>query len=119
MSFDWEAFTPMTALLGGFIIGIAAAMLVMLNGRVAGISGIVGGLLRPSLPDALWRAAFVAGLVVAPIAYVILRPAPEIIIDAGYPTLIVAGFVVGIGTRYGAGCTSGNGVCGLSRLSPR
>ena len=119
MNVDWASFSPWPALAGGVLIGLAATLLALANGRVAGISGIVGGLLRPSLPDALWRAAFVAGLVVAPIAYVILRPAPEIIIDAGYPTLIVAGFVVGIGTRYGAGCTSGNGVCGLSRLSPR
>ena len=119
MNVDWASFSPWPALAGGVLIGLAATLLALANGRVAGISGIIGGLLRPSLPDALWRAAFVAGLVVAPIAYVILSPAPEIIIDAGYPTLIVAGFVVGIGTRYGAGCTSGHGVCGLSRLSPR
>ena len=119
MTIDWTAFTPWPALAGGAIIGVAAVFFAFANGRVAGVSGILGGLLRPSLPDAAWRGAFVAGLVVAPIAYLTFSALPPIVIDAGYPTIVIAGFLVGIGTRYGTGCTSGHGVCGLSRLSPR
>jgi uncharacterized membrane protein YedE/YeeE len=119
VSIDWAAFTPWAALAGGIIIGIASVLLALANGRIAGISGIVGGLLRPAFPDAAWRIAFLAGLIAAPLLYTAYAALPEIIVVAGYPTLIVAGLVVGIGTRYGAGCTSGHGVCGLSRLSPR
>ena len=119
MIIDWQAFTPWSALAGGAIIGLAAAMFALVNGRIAGISGIVGGLLRPTLPDAAWRVAFLAGLVVAPIACLLSDPLPPVVIDAGYPLLVVAGVIVGVGTRYGAGCTSGHGVCGLSRASPR
>jgi uncharacterized membrane protein YedE/YeeE len=119
MSIDWAAFTPWSALAGGAIIGLAAAMFVLVNGRVAGISGIVGGLLRPTLPDAVWRLAFIAGLIVAPILCILFAQLPPIVIDAGYPTLVVAGVLVGVGTRFGSGCTSGHGVCGLSRASPR
>jgi uncharacterized membrane protein YedE/YeeE len=119
VNIDWTAFTPWSALAGGAIIGLAAMLFALFNGRVTGISGIVGGLLRPSLPDAPWRAAFLAGLIVAPIVYRLVAGAPNLTIDANYPTLVVAGLLVGIGTRYGSGCTSGHGVCGLSRLSPR
>ena len=119
MSIDWTAFTPWSALAGGAIIGFAAAMFALVNGRIAGVSGIVGGLLRPSLRDVGWRSAFIAGLVVAPLVYVTFAQLPPIVIDGGYPRLILAGLLVGIGTRYGAGCTSGHGVCGLSRASPR
>jgi uncharacterized membrane protein YedE/YeeE len=119
VSIDWAAFTPWTALAGGIIIGIASVLLALANGRIAGISGIVGGLLRPAFPEASWRMAFLAGLIAAPLVYTAYAALPEIIVVAGYPTLIVAGLAVGIGTRYGAGCTSGHGVCGLSRLSPR
>ncbi len=119
MNIDWTAFTPWSALAGGAIIGLAAVLFALFNGRVTGISGIVGGLLRPSLPDAAWRAAFLAGLIVAPIVYRLFAGPPNLTIDANYPTLVVAGILVGIGTRYGSGCTSGHGVCGLSRLSPR
>jgi len=119
MIIDWQAFTPWAALVGGAIIGFAAAMFALVNGRIAGISGIVGGLLRPKLPDAAWRVAFLAGLVIAPVVYLMAAPLPPIVIDAGYPLLVVAGVIVGVGTRYGAGCTSGHGVCGLSRASPR
>ena len=119
MTIDWAAFTPWSALAGGAIIGLAAASFALLNGRVAGISGIVGGLLRPTFPDAAWRVAFIAGMVIAPIAYRMFDRLPSIVVDAGYPTLVVAGVLVGVGTRYGAGCTSGHGVCGVSRLSPR
>src|SRR5664279_5113726 len=119
MTIDWTAFRPWSALLGGAIIGSAAAMLVLLNGRVAGISGIVGGLLRPASGDFNWRVAFIAGMIGAPLAYALIAPLPAIRIDAGYPSLIVAGALVGVGTRYASGCTSGHGVCGMSRLSPR
>jgi hypothetical protein len=119
MTIDWTSFTPWSALIGGVIIGLAAAMLVVLNGRVAGISGIVGGLLRPSFPDFTWRAAFVAGLLIAPILYVMVATLPPIVIESGYPVIVIAGLLVGVGTRYGAGCTSGHGVCGISRFSLR
>lgn len=119
MAIDWNSFTPWVSLAGGVIIGIAAAMFVLLNGRVAGISGVVGGLLRPMGGDISWRAAFIAGLVGAPLLYALFTQVPRPRIDAGYPALVVAGLLVGIGTRYGSGCTSGHGVCGMSRLSPR
>jgi uncharacterized membrane protein YedE/YeeE len=119
MTIDWIAFTPWPALIGGAVIGIAAAILALWNGRVAGISGIVGGLLRPAFPDVSWRAAFIAGLLLAPAAHAIFRALPAVTINAGYPTLIVAGLLVGVGTRYAAGCTSGHGVCGVSRASKR
>jgi len=119
MTIDWSAFTPWSALSGGVLIGVAAAMFALLNGRIAGISGIVGGLLKPASGDIAWRAAFVLGLVGAPLVYALVATVPRPRIDAGYATLVLAGLLVGIGTRYGAGCTSGHGVCGLSRLSPR
>ena len=116
---DLNHFTPLSALIGGLLIGTAATLFVLFNGRIAGISGIVGGLLRPLAGDVAWRIAFVLGLLMAPLLYRLIAPLPNLQIDAGYPLLIVAGMLVGIGTRYGAGCTSGHGVCGLSRLSPR
>jgi len=119
VSIDWTTFTPWSALAGGAIIGIAAVLFALFNGRVAGISGIVGGLLRPPFPDAAWRVAFVAGLIVAPILYRLFAGPPDLTIAADYPTLVVAGILVGVGTRYGSGCTSGHGVCGVSRFSPR
>lgn len=119
MTINWNAFTPWSALLGGMLIGLAAALFVLLNGRIAGISGVLGGLLRPVRGDIAWRAAFVLGLVGAPLAYALFAVLPAVQIEAGYGTLIVAGLLVGVGTRYGSGCTSGHGVCGLSRLSPR
>ncbi|MCP1673547.1 putative membrane protein YedE/YeeE [Natronocella acetinitrilica] len=119
MTIDWAAFTPWTALAGGALIGLAAALFVLLNGRIAGISGILGGLLRPAAGDTGWRLAFLAGMIAAPLLWLLLAGSPTIRIDAGYPLLIAAGLLVGISTRYGSGCTSGHGVCGLSRLSPR
>ncbi len=119
MSIDWNAFTPWPALLGGMLIGLAAAMFALLNGRVAGISGVIGGLLKPVKGDRTWRAAFILGLVGAPLVYALFSAKPAMQIDAEYGALIVAGLLVGVGTRYGSGCTSGHGVCGLSRLSPR
>ena len=117
MSIDWAHFTPWASLAGGILIGMAAAMLVLLNGRLAGISGIVGGLLVPRRHETGWRLAFVAGLLSAPLAMVFYPLTPRI--DASFGLLVVAGLLVGIGTSYGSGCTSGHGVCGLSRLSPR
>jgi uncharacterized membrane protein YedE/YeeE len=119
MMINWESFTPLSAAVGGILIGCATAMLLLLNGRIAGISGIFGGLLRPAKTDVGWRIAFVAGMVLAPACYAIFAHLPDVSVDAGYPVLIVAGLLVGVGTRYGSGCTSGHGVCGLSRLSPR
>lgn len=119
MSIDWTHFTPWTSLSGGVLIGISAALFILFNGRIAGISGILGGLLHPLRNDTLWRIAFLAGIVVAPVLYRMLAPLPSVQVDADTATLIVAGLLVGIGTRYGSGCTSGHGVCGISRLSPR
>jgi uncharacterized membrane protein YedE/YeeE len=119
MSIDASHFTPWASLAGGVLIGIAAAMLVLLNGRIAGISGIVGGLLRPRRAEIAWRLAFVLGLFAAPLAMLLLGRSATPRIDAGFGTLVLAGLLVGVGTSYGSGCTSGHGVCGLSRLSPR
>ena len=119
MTVNWTDFTPWTALGGGLLIGLAAAMFVLFNGRIAGISGIIGGLLRPAPGERGWRIAFLFGLVAAPLVYTLAAPLPAMRIDAGTGTLIAAGLLVGIGTRYGAGCTSGHGVCGLARGSAR
>ena len=119
MTLDTLHFTPGMSLLGGLLIGTASALFILANGRIAGISGILGGLLRPISGDVMWRLAFLLGLIISP---AVLAPfvAPVIpTIDAGPTTLIIAGLLVGIGTRYGGGCTSGHGICGLSRLSPR
>lgn len=119
MTIDWNAFTPYASLAGGLLIGLAAALFVLLNGRIAGISGVLGGLLKPVKGDVSWRAAFLAGVVVAPVVYAVFGALPRPRIDAGWTALVLAGVLVGVGTRYGSGCTSGHGVCGLSRLSPR
>ncbi|NVD35197.1 YeeE/YedE family protein [Marinobacter lutaoensis] len=115
----WSHFTPWSALAGGILIGLAAASFLLLNGRIAGISGILGGLLSPSRGDIAWRIAFLVGLIGAPAVWRLGGEWPAIRIEAGYPALIIAGLLVGLGTRYASGCTSGHGVCGLSRLSPR
>lgn len=115
-----ENFTPVSALTGGLLIGASAALFLVLNGRVAGISGILGGLLHPARSEIGWRLAFLAGLFVAPPVYVAVGGAlPPVDLDASLPLLIVAGLIVGFGTRLGAGCTSGHGVCGIGRGSPR
>ena len=119
MTIDWMNFTPQTALAGGVLIGLAAAVLILFSGRIAGISGILGGLLRPQRGDAGWRLAFLAGLLAAPVLYGMVTALPEVTIDAGAGTLVAAGLLVGVGTRYGSGCTSGHGVAGISRGSPR
>lgn len=119
MEIDWAHFTPAAFLSGGALIGLAAVALALLLGRIAGISGIVGGLLRPKAGDVGWRVAFVAGIVLAPVVYSVWAALPEPRIEASTPVLILAGLLVGVGTRFGSGCTSGHGVCGLSRRSPR
>jgi uncharacterized protein len=119
VSIDWSQFTPWPSLAGGLLLGAAAGMFILLNGRLLGISGIVGGLLKPRTGDTGWRIAFLAGLLAAPAAWALFAPPVAPRIDAGPALLVVAGLLVGWGTRYGSGCTSGHGVCGLARLSPR
>ena len=119
MNIAWQHFTPWSALAGGMLIGLAAALLILFNGRIAGISGIVGGLLRPRQGDLGWRIAFLGGLIGTPLLWQLWLALPAVRIDAGAPALVAAGLLVGVGVRYGAGCTSGHGVCGLSRWSPR
>jgi uncharacterized membrane protein YedE/YeeE len=109
------------AAIGGVLIGISAVLLMALTGRIAGISGIVGGLLPPALAsDRSWRLAFILGLVAAPEALRAITGDPHVgPPTVGMPMLVVAGLLVGIGTTLGGGCTSGHGICGISRLSPR
>lgn len=115
----WAEFTPWTALAGGLLIGLAAALFILLNGRILGVSGIVGGLLRPRTGDMAWRLAFIFGLFAAPVLWEALIAPLTPRIEAGWASIVVAGLLVGLGTRYGSGCTSGHGVCGVSRMSPR
>ena len=119
MTIDWMHFAPWTAIGGGLLIGLAAALLVLFNGRIAGISGILGGALRPAKGDIGWRIAFLLGLIVAPLVYQLVAALPARQIDTSPAALIAAGLLVGVGTRYGSGCTSGHGICGLARLSLR
>lgn len=119
MLIDWTHFTPWAALAGGVLLGLASALFVLLNGRILGISGIVGGLLRPRAGDIGWRLAFVLGMLVAPGLYWLVVGPTQPRIDANWGMVVIAGLLVGVGTRYGSGCTSGHGVCGLSRMSPR
>jgi uncharacterized membrane protein YedE/YeeE len=122
VSIDWTHFTPWTSLGGGLLLGVAAALFILVDGRILGISSILGGLLQPRPGDTVWRIAFILGLLAAPpsLAWIVpesLIQAPRI--DAGWAAVIVAGLLVGYGTRLGSGCTSGHGICGLSRLSLR
>ncbi len=122
MTIDWINFTPWASLSGGLLLGVASAMFILLNGRILGISGILGGLLLAKPGDTGWRIAFLLGMAVSPFVFTALAPAgfaqaPRI--DASYLVIVIAGLMVGLGTRYGSGCTSGHGVCGLSRMSPR
>lgn len=119
MTIDWNQFTPLHSLIGGILIGIAAAVFILMNGRIAGISGILGGMLRPERGELKWRLAFIAGMLMAPAVYGLFAVVPTPRIDADFPLIVIAGLLVGVGTRYSNGCTSGHGVCGLARLSPR
>jgi hypothetical protein len=112
-------FTPWSALVGGALIGLAASLLLLANGRIAGISGILGGLLIRQRGDVAWRALFVAGLGIAGLVAQLFAPAHLGRSPRSLAMLAAAGLLVGVGTRLGNGCTSGHGVCGLSRLSPR
>ncbi|GAB1437678.1 YeeE/YedE family protein [Providencia sp.] len=119
MTIDWANFTPISAAIGGVLIGLAAAILLVFNGRIAGISGILGGLLKPIKGDTAWKAAFVIGLMIAPAIFIWFAYTPEVNIATSIPILIVAGLFVGFGTRLGSGCTSGHGICGMARFSRR
>jgi uncharacterized membrane protein YedE/YeeE len=120
MQIDWFSFTPIPSLLGGMILGVAAALYVLLHGRILGISGIVAGLLHPKLTDTAWRLSLVLGLMSSPfLAAVFFDIFPVVEIDASWFAIVIAGLLVGFGAQYGSGCTSGHGICGLSRLSPR
>jgi uncharacterized membrane protein YedE/YeeE len=119
LTVDWFNFTPLASLAGGALIGIAAVVLLLWHGRVAGISGIVGGLLKFERGDVAWRLLFVFGLLSASWVYGWFAPLPLVQIDVGTAMLISAGLLVGFGTRLGSGCTSGHGVCGNARFSLR
>ncbi len=119
MHIAWNHYTSWTALAGGLLLGLASVLFILVNGRILGISGIVGGLLRPKAGDTAWRLAFVLGLLAAPLLYTLVVGAIPATVDADWTTVVLAGLLVGVGTRYASGCTSGHGVCGLSRLSPR
>lgn len=116
---DHAHFTPVASLVGGLVIGLAAALLWILNGRVAGITGIVGEIFRRGRGDTAWRLAFVCGLVAGGALIHLVRPAAFDLPRGGTGLLVVAGLLVGFGTRLGNGCTSGHGLCGVARLSPR
>jgi len=120
MTIDWINFNPGHALLGGLLIGLAVSAMLLLLGRIAGVSGILGGLLqRGGLSELGWRGAFLIGLLAAPLCYRLAAPFAAPVLPGTTALLILAGFLVGYGSRLGSGCTSGHGVCGLARLSPR
>lgn len=114
---DWQAFTPIS-LVGGLMLGVATAILLLGIGRIAGISGIFSSLLKPKRVE-MWQVLFIAGLIVSPLLYRLVKPLPVLDISTSIPLLIAAGLLVGFGTRLGSGCTSGHGICGNARLSPR
>ncbi len=124
MTVAWNAFTPLAALTGGVLVGLASALYILGNGRVAGIAGIVASPLRVLLRGGTWRAEttrllFIVGLLIAPWLWRLFAPLPQSHLDVGMPGILAAGLLVGVGVRMGNGCTSGHGVCGLSRLSGR
>lgn len=113
-------FTPITGLLGGMLIGLSALLMLLGNGRIAGISGVLGGLLPPKRGDAGWRAMFIGGLLLGALAWPLVTGEPlPVDLQVDWPLMLIAGFIVGFGTRLGSGCTSGHGVCGIGRLAPR
>lgn len=122
MNLDLTNFTPWASLSGGLLLGVATASLILFHGRILGVSGILGGLIIPRAGDMAWRVAFLLGMAASPLVFFALAPAalatpPRI--ETGPGTIVLAGLLVGFGTQLGSGCTSGHGVCGLSRLSPR
>ncbi|MDA0425549.1 YeeE/YedE family protein [Stutzerimonas frequens] len=119
MTVDWANFTPWTALAGGVLIGAAASLFVLLNGRIAGISGLLASLLEPGAEGRGEKLLFLLGLLLAPLLWVLFGRLPVLEFQSGWFGLSIAGLLVGVGTRYGSGCTSGHGVCGISRLSAR
>jgi uncharacterized protein len=113
-------FTPVSAAIGGALIGLSAVLLMLFTGRIAGVSGIFDGLINPQTSDRAWRAAFVAGLIAAPVTAMLVGynvPMPQL--PGSFITIVVGGLLVGFGARLGSGCTSGHGICGIARLSPR
>ncbi len=113
-------FTPISAAIGGALVGLSVVLLMLFNGRIAGISGIFGGLISPQTSDRGWLLAFVVGLIAAPLVAALAGyavPMPQM--PGSFVTIAVGGLLVGFGTRLGSGCTSGHGICGLARLSPR
>jgi uncharacterized membrane protein YedE/YeeE len=113
-------FTPVSGLIGGLLIGLAVALMLLLNGRMAGVSGIVGGLVNPKAGDSGWRAAFVMGLPLGAIVYILAAGGPTPVdVLASPPAILIGGLLVGFGTRMGSGCTSGHGLCGLALFSLR
>ena len=114
---DWQAFTPIS-LVGGMMLGVATVILLLGIGRIAGISGIFSSLLKPKRVE-IWQVLFIAGLIISPLLYKLVRPLPDVEVSTSLPLLIAAGLLVGFGTRLGSGCTSGHGICGNARLSPR
>lgn len=119
MNIDWPSFTPWTSLAGGVLIGLAASLFIVVNGRIAGVSGLLASLLRPGSEGWAEKGLFLAGLVLAPLLWRAFGDWSQAEFQVGLPGLMLAGLLVGIGTRYGSGCTSGHGVCGMSLLSLR
>jgi len=119
MTIDWINFTPWTSLGGGALIGLAVSLFVLANGRIAGISGLLGSVMRFDSEGWSEKALFLLGLLLAPLLWGLFTVVPDIQIKTEWPALVIAGLLVGVGTRYGSGCTSGHGVCGISRLSHR
>lgn len=114
-----ENFTPWSSLAGGILIGLAASMMILMNGRIAGVSGIVGSISSAHRADIPWRIAFVIGLIVSPLVYGVFGKVPTFTLETTHLQIVVAGLLVGLGSRFGSGCTSGHGVCGIARLSER
>ena len=114
-----EDFTPVSALIGGGLIGLSATILLAVNGRLAGVSGIMAGLVPSARDDAMWRILFIVGLLGGAAAWLLVTGGPVVAFDVSWPVIVIGGLLTGIGTRIGAGCTSGHGVCGIARLSPR
>ena len=117
MQIDWQAFTPIS-LVGGLMLGVATVILLLGIGRIAGISGIFSSLLKPKRVE-MWQVLFIASLIISPLLYRLIKPLPVLEISTSIPLLIGAGLLVGFGTRLGSGCTSGHGICGNARSSPR